>query len=284
MPNIFDEDFDTSSDGEFFWHATTIKQVMQMVKNDAGGLKPLGTGQLGAGFYLTGTRSDYQKAMARRAREDDEAPLFLFYVRVKGFYQLKPALLTSWSTSSNGGADFSAVSWYKEGPGGVGVAEKGGFIPSMTGKRVDFKYGEYRQEPMLGTQIAEKSKEETLSFMETMWKYATVNAYPPYKDVEQFGQIATLVPMLGARRMLTRILLELALKSESSLANSAIVGAKVFSPTTDLVKLAFKHAGKNYDLTPAVVDASTLLEDDNPMNFHDEVWLDLKAMVDILKA
>ena len=55
MPKIFDADFDTSSDGEFFWHATTIKQVMTMVKYDAGGLKPVGSGQLGAGFYLTGT-------------------------------------------------------------------------------------------------------------------------------------------------------------------------------------------------------------------------------------
>ncbi len=93
MAKVFDDSFDTSTDGEFFWHATTVKNVFSMIKFDAGGLKPVGSGQLGAGFYLTGTRSDYQKAMARRAREDDEAPLFLFYVRVKGFYQLKPNFL-----------------------------------------------------------------------------------------------------------------------------------------------------------------------------------------------
>jgi hypothetical protein len=54
MPKIFDDNFDISTDGEFFWHATTVKNVFSMIKFDAGGLKPVGTGQLGAGFYLTG--------------------------------------------------------------------------------------------------------------------------------------------------------------------------------------------------------------------------------------
>jgi len=287
MAKIFDDNFDILTDGEFFWHATTVKNVFSMIKSDAGGLKPVGSGQLGAGFYLTGTRSDYQKAMARRAREDDEAPLFLFYVRVKGFYDLKPNFLTRWDTSNSSNADFSAVCWYKEGQGAVGWAEKGGFIPSAkTGSRADFKYGEYRQERMTGTEIADKSSEEKRDFMEALWGYARTNAHPAFKEIERFGQIqiANLLPMLGARRVLLRILLELAIKSDSCLANSAIVGAKIFSPTTAPINLQFKYGKKTYDLKAAIIEESTLRTDEDPMNFHDESWLDLDEMVKILKA
>jgi hypothetical protein len=285
MARIFDSAFDISTDGEFFWHATTVKSVFKMIEFDTEGLKPIGEGQMGAGFYVTGTRSDYQKAMARRAREDDEAPLFLFYVRVKGFYQLKPAFLTAWSTSSVGDADFSAVSWYKEGQGGVGMAERGGFIPSAsTGARVDFKYGEYRQERVFGTEIADKSTEEKLSFMKTLWKYASTNTHPTFREVEHFGQLAAMLPMIGARKILIRVLLELAFKSKSSLTNSAIVGVKIFSPTTEPVKLEFTYQRKTYKLGTAVIDQSTLKTDDDPMNFHDEVWLDLDEMIKIFKS
>jgi hypothetical protein len=285
MPKIFDDNFDISTDGEFFWHATTVKNVFSMIKFDAGGLKPVGTGQLGAGFYLTGTRSDYQKAMARRSREDDEAPLFLFYVRVKRFYELEPNFLTRWDTSGSVTADFSAVCWYKEGSGAVGTAEKGGFIPSAkTGKREDFKYGEYRQERMFGTEIADKSGDERMQFMRALWGYARTDARPAFKEIERFGQVATLLPMLGARKILLRILLELAIKSESCLANSAIVGVKIFSPTVEPINLQFKYSGKSYDLKPAVLEENTLKTDDDPMNFHDESWLDLDKMVKILKA
>jgi hypothetical protein len=127
MPKIFDDNFDISTDGEFFWHATTVKNVFSMIKFDAGGLKPVGTGLL-------------------------------------------------------------------------------------------------------------------------------------------------------------RIPLELAIKSESCLANSAIVGVKIFSPTVEPINLQFKYSGKSYDLKPAVLEENTLKTDDDPMNFHDESWLDLDEMVKILKA
>jgi hypothetical protein len=103
-------------------------------------------------------------------------------------------------------------------------------------------------------------------------------------QTERFGQMATMLPMLGARKILLRILLELAIKSESCLASSAIVGVKVFSPTVEPVKLQFKYSGKSYDLKPAVIEENTLKTDNDPMNFHDESWLDLGEMIKILKA
>ena len=285
MAKIFDENFDTSTDGEFFWHATTLNHVLSMIKFDAGGLKPVGTGQLGAGFYLTGARSDYQKAMARRGREGDE-PLFLFYVRIKGFYQLKPTFLTAWDTTSEPDSHFSAVCWYKEGSGSVGAAERGGYIPSATtkGKRDDFKYGEYQQTRMFGTAIADKPRGEQLDFMKTLWALADKDVRPAHKDIERFGPIAQMLPFLGARKVFTRILLELAVKDQQALANSAIVGVKVFSPTTEPVKLRFEYARKPYDLRGAVVEEKELRTDDNPLNFHDEVWLDLGEMLRTLSS
>lgn len=283
MANIFNAKFDTHADGEFFWHATTIKNVFTMIANDSGGLKAIGTGQMGDGFYVTGTRSDYQKAMARRAREDgEEAPLFLFYVRVKGFYALKPVFSTRWDTSSAGDADFSAVSWYRGGPGGAGMPEPGGFIPAATGNRLVFKYGEYRQNAIPGTEIADMPEQQKLPFLETLWKYASQNTYPTFGEVEQFGKIAATLPTLGARELFPRVLLELAFKSESSLANSAIVGVKVFSPTIEPIKLRFAYKGKTYDLTPAVTDPGALRTGNDLMNFNDEVWLDLDRMITIL--
>ena len=285
MATIFDADFDIYSDGEFFWHATTIKNVLNMIRFDSTGLKPIGTGQLGAGFYLTGTRSDYQKAMARRARESDDAPLFLFYVRVKGFYLLVPGFLTQWDTKGVEGADFSAVCWYKEGQGAVGTVEKAGFMPSTTtGARTEFKYGEFRQEPMFGTVISNMPRDAKLEFLRTLWEYAQANHFPRFKDVERFGPIAMTLPMFGPRKTFTRILLELAIKSETCLASSAIVGVKIFSPTVEPVALKFRYGLKDYDLTSAVVDESELRTDENPLNFHDEVWLDLKTMVKILSV
>ncbi len=168
--------------------------------------------------------------------------------------------------------------WYKEGPGAVGSPEKGGFIPSAKtgGKREDFKYGEYRQERMFGTEIADKSSDKKMDFMRALWGYARTDARPAFKEVERFGQIATMLPMLGARKILLRILLELAIKSESCLANSAIVGVKIFSPTVEPIKLQFNYGGKAYDLKAAIIEESALKTDEDPMNFH-EVKI-LKAM------
>ena len=88
--------------------------------------------------------------------------------------------------------------WYKEGPGAVGSPEKGGFIPSAKtgGKREDFKYGEYRQERMFGTEIADKSSDKKMDFMRALWGYARTDARPAFKEVERFGQIATMLPIL----------------------------------------------------------------------------------------
>jgi hypothetical protein len=286
MAKIFDSGFDTSSAyGEFFWHATTIENIFKMIEFNAGGLKPVGTGQLGNGFYLTGTRSDYQKAMARRNRKEStqEVPLFLLYVYVQDFYRLKPKFLDSWNIES-GGADFSAVCWYEHGTGGIDQPERGTFMPSARdGSKTAFKYGQYQGESIANRALAQQPASQKIAFLEMLWSYAEKGTRPLYQDVAD-SPYALMLSTIGPKMLFKRSLLELALKSQSALANSAVVGAKLFSPTTQPLKLAFEYNNKNYDLREAIVEIDSVRQDENPLNFHEEVWVDLDKLTSILGA
>lgn len=276
-------------DVEYFWHATTIEQTLKMIQNDSSGLRPLGTGQLGPGFYVTSTVSDYQKGMARRSRPEPEGeaepPLFLFRVGVENFHTLIPCFLTRWGPSSDGSeAGFFAVCWYKGGQGGVGMKELAGFMPAFAdGKRVEFKYGEYRQVGMFGTQIADMPEKDQMDFMNTLWGYACNNSRPEFARLHRFAPFDRLLSWIGPKRMFRVLFLELAFKTEKSLANARMVDVKVFSPTIEPLKLKFSFKGKNYDLTGAVPRGTSLRTDPSPLNFHEEISLDLKKVFDALK-
>lgn len=292
MSQIFDSNFVVRRDGEYFWHATTIQQMLNMIQQNSSGLQPRGTGQLGPGFYVTSTVSDYQKGMARRSRpnplqDEAEPPLFLFQVGVRDFYKLRPRFLTRWGPSSDGPeTDFFAVCWYKGGSGGVGVPERGGFIPPVldnpTAKPVAFKYGEYRQLGMFGTQIADMPEKDQMDFMNTLWDCTCNNTSPEFARLPRFAPFDRLLPWIGPKRMFRVLLLELAFKNTVCLEESRIVAVKVFSPTIEPVKLKFSFAGKSYDLTGAVPIGTSLRTYPSPLNFHEEVSLDLGKVINAL--
>jgi hypothetical protein len=286
MADIFQANLDTGDvKGEFFFHATTIENIFKMIKYNSEGLKPIGSGQLGAGFYLTGSRSDYQKGMARRIRVSTDTPLFLLYVYVPGFYDLKPNFLDAWSNVDKSGAEFSAVCWYeKAGAGSVNEPERGGLIPSPeTGKNVDFKYGQYRGEQIVSPDLLKKNKEEKLAFLEYVWALAGANRRPSYEEAAHYGSAAMQLAFTGPRWVFRMSLMELAIKSHTALAASAVVGAKLFSPSAQPLSLKFEYESKQYDLTSAIVEPEKLKPDVDPMNFHDESWVDLDEMLAILK-
>ncbi len=282
MP-IFDSNADTSGpDGAFFWHATSITGAKIMVRSPV--LKPVGSGAVGPGFYVTTSKSDYQKAMALRARpEASTFPLILFYVHVPRFYQAEATLLSSWDANTPN-TGFVAVQFdMKAGKGSFGVEEP---IPMPrpgggAGDVQHFKYGEIRGEPLHDPAVIQQItrshvkrdgkwvENDPLAIFRALWASAQQNVVDPTAN---YGPLTNEVRMIGARRAFRRLILEIALKSETLLADTRIVGAQLYNTTN--APLPREFASMAFDSGfPKDADAGR-------GGFNDAVWVDLDALVE----
>jgi hypothetical protein len=292
MP-IFDSQADTNGpDGAFFWHATTIGGARRMLNSKV--LKPLGDGAVGPGFYVTTNKSDYQKAMALRARDADSTfPLILFYVYVPGFYSASAKLLDSWSPAS-ADTDFVAVQFAADGgTGAMGQPEPSNKIPNISGDdRVDFQYGmfkgEFLHDPKVIAEISKPNvkvgqkwqQRNPVGIFSEIWAAAKTNIFDPKAD---YGPLKLEVQFMGPRKAFRRLVMEMAFKKEAILASTRIVGAQLFNSTAEPLPIKAIHDGVTIDLAGLKIDDDPQSTDNAKGGFHDAVWVDLDALLDRIK-
>lgn len=288
MGKIFNPYSDMGPNDEYFWHATSIIGLLKMIQYNAGGIKAIGQGQMGAGFYMAGARSDYAKGMGVRSAPDD-TPCFALRIHVKNFYTFVPNLTDMWDPQVK--SDFGACFFGDGGLGAVGREEKGVKIPGINAP-VNPVYGQLKLATPLSVQQVSNIRGEKGKlkprFMEAIWQLAQTRQVPKEEEWAVSGFPKAIYPTLrrmGSRNYFKQCLLELALYSDPILAGTSVQGMKLFSRTAGPIPRVFDFENKTYDLRPTV--HQTKLDghwsgEQSFKNFHEEKWVDMPKALYIL--